>query len=64
MNENGVTDKIRCPTCGGAMRIFRQMYLRCMYWYAECDSNAGHYRWPTKHGFDTPEELLKRAGAK
>lgn len=54
-------EKIFCPVCGNELRVFSKMYLRNIYWYAECSSNTSHYCWPDKHGFDSPEDLKQNA---
>ena len=47
-----------CPVCKGKLVSFRQMFLRTMYWYYECETRPGHYRWPgNRYGYDTPEAL-------
>ena len=51
-----------CPVCGGKLRLFQQMFLRQMYWYAECETNVSHFRWPRDGwGFNSQEELKEQA---
>jgi hypothetical protein len=51
-----------CPICGGPLRTFKMMYLRNMYWYAECERHPSHWRFPDNHGFETEQGLLEFIG--
>jgi predicted RNA-binding Zn-ribbon protein involved in translation (DUF1610 family) len=49
--------KFYCPDCGNELRVISQMHCHHVDWFYECDMTL--YRWPSRCGYDSKEELEK-----